>query len=79
MNTQGTKTVVVIVIWAVYEILANVVPGFQRVDQVTIAGVVEALSSLAMPVVMLILRLRTTEPVNPVIANAPLLNRMVKK
>lgn len=78
MNLTGWKSIIVIVIWAVYEIIATVVPDFARMDQATIAGVVEALSALVMPIIMLVLRLRTTGPVAPGVAKVPVLNRMIK-
>lgn len=82
MNLDGWKTIITIIIWAGYEIAANVVPDFQRMDQATIGATVEAMSSLAMPLIMLAVRFRTTGPVAPPVAAAvqsvPVLNRMIK-
>ena len=78
MNLTGWKSIIVIVLWAAYEIVRSVVPDFAAVDQATIATTVDALSALLMPLIMLVLRLRTTGPVAPGVAKVPVLNRMIK-
>jgi len=81
MNTDGWKTIVTILVWAGYEIAANVVPDFQKMDRATIESTVNALANLAMPLVMLVLRLMTSGPVAPpiiaTVEKIPVVNKVL--
>jgi DNA-binding MltR family transcriptional regulator len=74
----GYRTLIVAAVWLAYQIAAVVVPDLQTPDQPAVETMVDALLAIAGPLVVAILRLRTTGPVGPAIQQAPLIGTLAK-
>lgn len=74
----GYRTLIVAAVWLAYQIAAVVVPDLQTPDQPAVEVLVDGLIAIAGPLIVAILRLRTTGPVGPAIQQAPLLGALAK-